>query len=680
MRYLTKSRFTLGLQCPTKLFYTRKESEYADRKGDDDFLRALADGGHQVGALAQAYHPGGIRIDTLDHEEALRQTDELLQQKNVIIFEAAFRHKNLFIRTDVLIKQGSQLELIEVKAKSCRPDENFFTKGGTLTSAWEKYLVDVAFQDYVVRKAKPHLALRSCLMCADKSKTATVDGLNRRFQISRDAGGRSQIKITGPIDPAALGERILHRFDVADIVARIQSGALFEPPLSAHQLASFPTLPGLDPTLRPADLSPFETTVFYLAHHYEHDEKIPPVLGTVCKACEFQTDPEDSKTLKSGFRECWRQVAKFTEPDFDQPQVLDVWAWRGRAEKINSGQYFQRNLSAADFPKDHTDANGGLTAQGRQWLQREMSVQGTTEPYLNRDMLRQYFAAWQYPLHFIDFETSMAALPYHVGRRPYEQIAYQFSHHCVAQDGSIRHQGQWLLAEPGVFPNFEFVRALHRELGQDRGTVFRYAAHENTVLNQIRKQLLASAEPDRQGLVDFIESITHPTKGSAKEAEEFAAGPRDMVDLREVVLKAYYHPAMKGSNSIKAVLPAILNSSDFLKRKYARPVYGSATSPSLNFPPFSVVELDPQGRVRSPYLRLLPVLAGMEESLLHSELLYEDDEVIKEGGAAAVAYGRIQFTDMTEVEREQVRHSLLKYCEIDTLAMVLLWESFQAVV
>ena len=35
-RYLTKSRFKLGMECPTKLFYTKKK-EYLDSKMDDSF-------------------------------------------------------------------------------------------------------------------------------------------------------------------------------------------------------------------------------------------------------------------------------------------------------------------------------------------------------------------------------------------------------------------------------------------------------------------------------------------------------------------------------------------------------------------------------------------------------------------------------------------------------------------
>jgi len=34
----------------------------------------------------------------------------------------------------------------------------------------------------------------------------------------------------------------------------------------------------------------------------------------------------------------------------------------------------------------------------------------------------------KYPYHFIDFETSTVAIPFHKGMRPYEPVAFQFSH------------------------------------------------------------------------------------------------------------------------------------------------------------------------------------------------------------------------------------------------------------
>ena len=40
-------------------------------------------------------------------------------------------------------------------------------------------------------------------------------------------------------------------------------------------------------------------------------------------------------------------------------------------------------------------------------------------------------------IRVIDFETSAVALPFYAGMRPYEQIAFQFSHHVMHADGSI---------------------------------------------------------------------------------------------------------------------------------------------------------------------------------------------------------------------------------------------------
>ena len=51
-RYLTKSRFKLAIECPTKLYYTGKK-EYANNILDNPFLEALAEGGFQVGELAK---------------------------------------------------------------------------------------------------------------------------------------------------------------------------------------------------------------------------------------------------------------------------------------------------------------------------------------------------------------------------------------------------------------------------------------------------------------------------------------------------------------------------------------------------------------------------------------------------------------------------------------------------
>jgi hypothetical protein len=51
-------------------------------------------------------------------------------------------------------------------------------------------------------------------------------------------------------------------------------------------------------------------------------------------------------------------------------------------------------------------------------------------------------------------------------------------------------------------------------------------------------------------------------------------------------------------------------------------------------------------------------------------------ENIENGGAALTAH-KLQYVDMTTKEREEITQGLLKYYELDTLAMVMIYEHFK---
>ena len=144
------------------------------------------------------------------------------------------------------------------------------------------------------------------------------------------------------------------------------------------------------------------------------------------------------------------------------------------------------------------------------------------------------------------------------------------------------------------------------------------------------------------------------------------------MDLCEVVKKYYYHPATNGSNSIKKVLPAILGSSDFLKKKYSHPIYGSISGiQSLNFKDWRWLQVSDSGDVKDPYKLLEPIFSEADNDEL--DLLVKSDS-IADGGAAMTAYARMQFSEMSNIECERVSSALLRYCELDTFAMVMIFE------
>jgi hypothetical protein len=197
-----------------------------------------------------------------------------------------------------------------------------------------------------------------------------------------------------------------------------------------------------------------------------------------------------------------------------------------------------------------------------------------------------------YPRSFVDFETIQPAIPLWAGTRPYQRIPVQWSCHVQAEPGRIVALGE--LVATGEDPRRAFAESLLRAMPPE-GPVFAYnAGFERGVLNE-----LAQALPD----------LAAPLQGIADR----------LVDLLPITRTHYYHPAMRGSWSLKAVLPTI--------------------APDLDY-----ANLD--GGVRS----------GGDVEAVYTEIL-----------DAATDAGR----------RTALESALITYCERDTLALVRLVEFFE---
>ena len=148
-------------------------------------------------------------------------------------------------------------------------------------------------------------------------------------------------------------------------------------------------------------------------------------------------------------------------------------------------------------------------------------------------------------------------------------------------------------------------------------------------------------------------------------------GDRAMVDMCQLVRDYYYHARMRGSNSIKAVLPAVLEASKRLEDAYAKPLaFGT------NLRGFTLWQRDgDMGAVKDPYKLLPPLFADIDPDVI--EFLDAEDE-IREGGAAMTAWARMQFCEMSPEERRAISEGLLRYCELDTLAMVMIYQHWES--
>jgi hypothetical protein len=170
----------------------------------------------------------------------------------------------------------------------------------------------------------------------------------------------------------------------------------------------------------------------------------------------------------------------------------------------------------------------------------------------------------------------------------------------------------------------------------------------------VMAQLQESEENDKRELIDFILSITQDGK---------RIGERNMVDLQKIIYRYYYDPVTNGGNSIKDYLPAFL-----------KPIKEINVN-SLNDPEGNTIWINSKdGGILDPYKQLPPVFKNGEK-----ELAFEgtEDLEVKNGGAALVAYAYLQYVDLPASDRSKIIDALYRYCELDTLAMVMIYEGLK---
>lgn len=596
--YLTKSDFKVALSCPTKLYY--KKLRYPSLLDADPFLEFLADGGYMVEKMAKLLYPDGIEMgDFADHESAFEATKERLKADEIVLFEPTVLAGKLLARVDILVKQGSLIRLIEVKSSSVDtvgsgPSPFRGAKGGILAK-WRPYLEDVAFQALVFSRAFPELTVVPMLCLVDKSASASDACTLDKFSLRKDGGRRMATDVVYSGDLASL--RDAHVLAVCNVAGEVEELAP-EIEAAADQLAA--TLGAGVPT------------------------RFEPKIGMGCKKCEYRTDPSSGP---SGFADCWGALAEVQPHLFDFVR-LDGLRPPGKADPV-ALLASQGTASLLDVPDDWL---AGAFAD-RQRIQ--LSHTSPPREFLDQT-LRRELRSHRYPLHFIDFEASRVALPYHAGMHPYQQVAFQWSCHTIREPGGALEHSEWINVERR-FPNFEFAGTLRDVLGDD-GTVYVWSHFEKTALKDIRSQM-TDLDFEDPFLAAWLENFTDPNNDR-------------IVDMEKLAAKYYFHPRMGGRTSIKVVLPAVWENGEAL---WSNPHFTK------------YYRADAAGKVVDPYKTLEP---------LPIDDAGEDLGIVMEGTAAIRAYQDLVFGRGAEdaTAGDALKRLLLQYCELDTAAMVIIWK------
>ena len=85
---------------------------------------------------------------------------------------------------------------------------------------------------------------------------------------------------------------------------------------------------------------------------------------------------------------------------------------------------------------------------------------------------------------------------------------------------------------------------------------------------------------------------------------------------------------------------------------------------------FSLINYNDNGEVGNPY-KYLPAIGA--ESV---DGATDNDDILNNGGLANANYAKLQYDGLTDEEKLKLKNALLRYCELDTMAMVLIYEYF----
>ncbi len=205
--------------------------------------------------------------------------------------------------------------------------------------------------------------------------------------------------------------------------------------------------------------------------------------------------------------------------------------------------------------------------------------------------IKDFLSEIKYPVYFMDFETFQPAIPLFDNSKPYMQIPFQYSlHYKKSKDSPLKHFE--FLAEAKGDPRIPFIENLIKDT-KSKGDILVYnKSFEITRLKEIA-EMFPRYKQQIEKIISRIKDLIVPFQK-----------------------KFYYTNEMKGSYSIKNVLPALV--------------------PELNY----------------------------------------DSLPINEGGLASLTFESLYNESDSDLINEK-RKNLLDYCRLDTFAMVKIFEKLE---
>ncbi len=357
----------------------------------------------------------------------------------------------------------------------------------------------------------------------------------------------------------------------------------------------------------------------YLDMLIPNPRRVSTPLSIACRSCEYRVPDGELR----GFHECWGKLADV------RPHILDLYYVHeagGAKQHLADRLIGQGKASLLDIPERQLTRKDGSLGERARRQRVQIACTRDNREWIS-DELDAALSCLTYPLHFVDFETYTPAIPRYRNMRPFDPVAFQWSCQTLAGPDAEPEQTDWLQSAD-TYPNATFADTLRHQL-KDGGSILVWASHESTILRAIGRQLLERDNGD--------------VELAAWTADLLASGR--LVDMHKMTVRHYFHPRMGGRTSLKGVADA---------------AWQAAPSIRARLPEYAINKTGDPG--------------GLYEALPRLEIGGRQIAVT-EGKGANVAYFLMmeQLAKNPAPEAEAWRRLLRQYCNLDTMAMVIIW-------
>lgn len=272
---------------------------------------------------------------------------------------------------------------------------------------------------------------------------------------------------------------------------------------------------------------------------------------------------------------CWKHIPEYS--------IFDI----SRLKQKKKFKLYNQGIITFDQLK-----NSDMKFSSSQKIQINSEVQNSS--IIKKELIKDFTDSLNYPLYFLDFETILPAIPLFDNCKPFQQVVFQYSLHVQKEKQSNLSHYEYL-APSDIDPREAFILKLIDDCGSNGDIIVYNISFERGRLNELIK-IYPKYKEQLNNIINRMKDLMIPFQK-----------------------KWYYTPEMKGSYSIKYVLPALV-----------------------------------------------------------SDLSY-DQLAIKDGGTASNTFLSM-VTNTFDGNEAKERENLLEYCKMDSYAMVkILDELFQVV-